>query len=91
MYIVVEHEEGRIAKVISQHKDITSANKSMIKQLEKKLDEDGISILEECWDEDGNYVDELDEVFIVPNKYVGYFDGSYGLNYWLFILEVKED
>ena len=88
MYIVVEHEEGSMARIISQHKDITRANESMIETFQKELDERCIDFHTWCWNEDGSYVDDSDEIYIEPDKWCACY-GS--LNYWLFILEVKED
>ena len=88
MYIVVEHEEGSMVRIISQHKDITRANESMIETFRKKLDERGIDFHVWCWNKDGSYIDEINEVYIEPN---GYCDCYGSLNYRLFILEVKED
>lgn len=88
MYVVVEHEEGSMARIISQHKDITRANESMIETFQKELDERGIDFHNWCWNKDGSYADDSDEVYIEPDKWCSCY-GS--LNYWLFILEVKED
>lgn len=88
MYIVVEHEEGSMAKVISQHKSIIRVNESMIMTFQKWLDERGIEFNSWNWNEDGSYVDDSNEVYIEPDKWCSRY-GS--LNYWLFILEVKED
>lgn len=88
MYIVIEHEEGSIDKVISQHKSIVRANESMIMTFQKKLDERGIDFNSWCWNEDGSYTDDSNEVYIEPDSWCACY-GS--LNYWLFILEVKED
>lgn len=90
MYIVVEHEEWRMARVISQHKSITRANESMIMQLEKVLGVNDISLVNDCWGSNGCYVDEVNDVYIT-DRYCAYYDNDCGFNYWLFILEVKGD
>lgn len=88
MYIVVEHEEKSMARVISQHKNIIHANESMIMAFQKELDKRGIDFNSWCWNEDGSYTYDSNEVYIEPDSRCACY-GS--LNYWLFILEAKED